>query len=125
MRPDAELRLPADPAFVSVLRAAAVSTAARLDFTVDDIEDLRMAVGEAASLVLPEDPPADSALLAAFFFGPGSMTVRVSARATHPQPVDQSDFAWQVLSALSVDSSTEVVDDTLVVTFTVQSTASL
>ncbi len=53
MRPDVELRLPVDSAYVSVLRATTVSLAARLDFTIDDIEDLRMAVGEACAMVLP------------------------------------------------------------------------
>ena len=125
MRPDAELRLPVDPAFVSVLRAAAVSMAARLNFTVDDIEDLRMAVGEAASLVLPEDPPEGADLHGAFFFDAQAMTVRVSTRTKAPAPVDESDFAWQVLSALTVDSSTEVAADTVMVTFTVRSTASI
>ncbi|HEY9379199.1 MAG TPA: anti-sigma regulatory factor, partial [Jiangellaceae bacterium] len=38
-----ELRVPATGAYVSVLRTAAAGLAARLDFTVDDIEDLRIA----------------------------------------------------------------------------------
>ncbi len=123
MRPDAELRLPVDPAFVSVLRATAVSMAARLNFTVDDIEDLRMAVSEAAGLVLPEQPAESSDLLCEFYFGTDKMSVRVSARSESPAPVDQSDFAWQVLSALTVDASTVIESDTLAVTFSVQSTA--
>ena len=46
--------MPADGAYVSVLRTMTAGLAARLDFTVDDIEDLRIAVGEACALVLPE-----------------------------------------------------------------------
>jgi serine/threonine-protein kinase RsbW len=49
---DVELRLPTDGAFISVLRTATAGLAARLDFTLDDLEDVRMAVGEAAALVL-------------------------------------------------------------------------
>ena len=56
-RADVELRLPADSAYVSVLRTTSAGLAARLDFTLDDIEDLRMAVGEASALVLPEAEP--------------------------------------------------------------------
>ncbi len=56
-RADVELRLPADSAYVSVLRTTSAGLAARLDFTLDDIEDLRMAVGEATALVLPEAEP--------------------------------------------------------------------
>ena len=53
-RADVELRLPADSAYVSVLRTTTAGLAARLDFTIDDIEDLRIAVGEACAMVLPE-----------------------------------------------------------------------
>ena len=54
---DVSLRVPADGAYVSVLRTMTAGLAARLDFTVDDIEDLRIAVGEACALVLPEAGP--------------------------------------------------------------------
>ena len=53
-RADVELRLPADSAYVSVLRTTTAGLAARLDFPIDDIEDLRIAVGEASAMVLPE-----------------------------------------------------------------------
>ena len=56
-RADVSLRVPADSAYVSVLRTMTAGLAARLDFTVDDIEDLRIAVGEACALVLPEAAP--------------------------------------------------------------------
>ena len=59
-RPDVELRLPAESAYVAVLRMTTAGLAARLDFTLDDIEDLRMAVGEACALVLEHaDSPGD------------------------------------------------------------------
>ena len=45
--------------------------AARLDFTVDDIEDLRIAVGEACALVLPEAAPGGD-LEAEFRLTPGT-----------------------------------------------------
>ena len=51
-RADVELRLPADSAYASVLRTTTAGLAARLDFTIDDIEDLRIAVGEANAMVL-------------------------------------------------------------------------
>src|SRR4029078_13412021 len=76
-RADASLRVPADGAYVSVLRTMTAGLAARLDFTVDDIEDLRIAVGEACALVLPEaDPDAD--LEAEFRLTPGTLTISVS-----------------------------------------------
>ena len=75
-RADVELRLPADSAYVSVLRTTSAGLAARLDFTLDDIEDLRMAVGEASALVLPEAEPG-SDLVCEFFMRPGELTVQV------------------------------------------------
>ena len=42
-----EVRLPAAGAYLSVLRTATAGLAARLDFTLDEIEDLRIAVDEA------------------------------------------------------------------------------
>ena len=84
-RADVELRLPADSAYVSVLRTTSAGLAARLDFTLDDIEDLRMAVGEASALVLPEAEPG-SDLVCEFFMRPGELTVQVSVPSRQPHP---------------------------------------
>ena len=40
------LRIPASPAFVQVVRLTAASLASRLGFSIDDIEDLKIAVDE-------------------------------------------------------------------------------
>ena len=58
-------------AYVSVLRTTTAGLAARLDFPIDDIEDLRIAVGEASAMVLPEADVA-SDLLCRFFMRPAS-----------------------------------------------------
>ena len=47
------LQLPAIGAYLSVLRTATAGLAARLDFTLEEIEDLRIAVDEACALLLP------------------------------------------------------------------------
>jgi serine/threonine-protein kinase RsbW len=49
--------VPAAPVFVQVLRNVVAGVAARLDMTIDQIEDLRLAVTEAASLLLDEGQP--------------------------------------------------------------------
>jgi len=46
--------VPATPEFVQVLRNVAAGVAARLDMPIDQIEDVRLAVAEAASLLLQE-----------------------------------------------------------------------
>jgi len=59
-RPDGdvvEVRVPADVLYVSTLRLAAAALAARCELTIDDIEDLRLAVDEACALLLPHVSP--------------------------------------------------------------------
>ena len=46
------IKLPAAGAYLSVLRTATAGLAARLDFTLDEIEDLRIAVDEACAMLL-------------------------------------------------------------------------
>lgn len=103
-RPDVELRLPADSAYVSVLRTTTAGLAARLDFTIDDIEDLRMAVGEASAMVLPE-ADAGSDLLCCFFMRPGELVVTVGVSAATASEPDYDSFAWQVLTTLTTSAS--------------------
>jgi len=116
-RADVELRLPADGAYVSVLRTTTAGLAARLDFTIDDIEDLRIAVGEACAMVLPEADPGGP-LLAEFFLAPGLLTVRVTVSGSEVGKPDYDGFAWQVLDTLASTATAEVDDDTFVVTLT-------
>ena len=102
-RADVELRLPADGAFVSVLRTTTAGLAARLDFTIDDIEDLRIAVSEASAMVLPAAAP-DSDLTCRFFMRPGALTVSMTVPADGPvDRLDQADGAdlHQVLERLT------------------------
>ena len=119
-RADVELRLPADSAYVSVLRTTSAGLAARLDFTLDDIEDLRMAVGEACALVLPEaEPGAD--LLSEFFMRPGELTIQVGVPAHHPTAPDEDSFAWQVLTTLATKASASTDDHRFTITLSMQS----
>ncbi len=116
-RAEAELRLPADAAFVSVLRTATTGLAARLDFTLDDLEDLRMAVGEAAALVL-EVADAGTDLTARFWLQPGIVTVAISAPATTPERPDPSGFAWTVMTTLASRASVRADPGLLEITLT-------
>ena len=57
-----ELTVPADPAYLSVLRTVIASLAAQRDFTLDEIDDLRIAVDEAGALLLPHAAPGSQAV---------------------------------------------------------------
>lgn len=118
--PDVELRLPAESAYVAVLRMTTAGLAARLDFTLDDIEDLRMAVGEACALVLENaDPGGD--LYATYDLSDGSIRVAVSADSSNDDDPDQDSFGWQVLTALTSDVVTSREGHLQWVSFTVRS----
>ena len=95
-----ELRLPASSAYLAVLRTAAAGLAARLDFTLDEIEDLRIAVDEACAMLLPKVPDGEQ-LTCRFEVGADSLGVRVSARPQGGQPPRRDSFAWTVLTALA------------------------
>ena len=118
--PDVELRLPAESAYVAVLRMTTAGLAARLDFTLDDIEDLRMAVGEACALVLENANPQGD-MYAAFDLSDGSIRVSVSADSSHDSDPDQESFGWQVLTALTSDVLTSTEGRQRWVSFTVRS----
>src|SRR5690606_25081500 len=94
-RPDVELRLPADSAFLAVLRTATAGLAARLDFTLDDIEDLRIAVDEACAMVLPQARPG-SDLTCSFFLEQHRLKVAVTADCESPRLPSRDGFAWTV-----------------------------
>lgn len=114
-RPDVELRIPADSAYLSVLRTATAGLAARLDFTLDDIEDLRIAVDEACAMVLPQ-ALAGSDLNCSFYLGGDTLKVSVAAECDNPRPPSHDGFAWTVLSALTTSVDALVDGDTLTVT---------
>jgi serine/threonine-protein kinase RsbW len=117
---EVSLRVPADGAYVSVLRTMTAGLAARLDFTVDDIEDLRIAVGEACALVLPEALPGGD-LEAEFRLTPGTLTISVSVPTDGARAADLDSFAWQVLTTLTRTATTASDESRFEVTFTTES----
>jgi serine/threonine-protein kinase RsbW len=94
------VRMPADGAYLSVLRTATAGLAARLDFTLDDIEDMRIAVDEACAMLLGQAIPGSS-LECNFALSPDDMTITVSVPCLNPRPPSGETFAWTVLSALA------------------------
>ena len=98
-----QLDVPADPAYVAVVRTAAAGLAARADLTLDRIEDLRIAVDEACALLLscPQTPVAAGVvpeISCVFTLENHALTVEVTGPDVRlPDP---SAFAWAVLEAL-------------------------
>jgi len=91
------LTLPASSAYLSVLRTVTAGLAARLDFTLDEIEDLRIAVDEACAMLLADAAP-EAELSCRFQLESGRIRVDVTSETTRLPARDT--FAWTVLSAL-------------------------
>jgi serine/threonine-protein kinase RsbW len=102
------LRLPAAGAYLSVLRTATASLASRLDFTIDDIEDLRIAVDEACAMLLVQTVPGAD-LECSFLLTEDAIAVSVTVPTLDGEEPSRDTFAWTVLTALAgeVDSSVD------------------
>jgi len=103
------LTLPADSAYLSVLRTATAGLAARLHFTLDEIEDLRIAVDEACAMLLVVTRPGGE-LECRFSVGADRIGVAVSVPSEQPALPRRDTFAWTVLSALAGEVDAAAVD---------------
>ncbi len=105
------LRLPAVGAYLSVLRTATASLASRLDFTIDDIEDLRIAVDEACAMLLSQ-AVGGADLECTFELTGDAIDVSVGVLTVDGREPARDTFAWTVLTALAgeVDSSVDADD---------------
>src|SRR4051794_21016473 len=103
-----DLRVPADPAYLVVVRTATAGLAARLDLSIDEIEDLRIAVDEACSLLLLGRAHPGRTLNASFSFGGGTLEVVIAGPADVLP--ETASFSWAVLRALAGDVVTGVND---------------
>jgi serine/threonine-protein kinase RsbW len=102
--------MPAEGAYLSVLRTATAGLAARLDFTLDEIEDLRIAVDEACAMLLSQAIPGTN-LECDFELDTDAMTITVAVVAAQPRIPARDTFAWTVLSALAGDVDSRLDPD--------------
>jgi serine/threonine-protein kinase RsbW len=104
------LSVPANTTYLGVLRTATAGLAARLQMTLDEIEDLRIAVDEACAILLPL-APARADVTCRFGVTPAALRIDVSipADANTVLPGSQS-FSWQVLTALAGEVGADIAD---------------
>ena len=95
------LEIPASGVYLSVVRAAATGLAAQLQFTYEEIDDLRIAVDEACTQLLARRGSAET-LRIDYHMEPAELRVDVS--------VEAPDRGWQILTALT-DEVSERADD--------------
>jgi serine/threonine-protein kinase RsbW len=102
--PDVSTEVPATPEFVQVLRNVAAGVAARLEMPIDQIEEVRLAVTEAASLLL-EEAEATSFRMR-IRRSDDALDVTISSDGTpDPWPSDRAltSWPWMVVKGLSDD----------------------
>jgi len=102
------VRIPAEGAYLSVLRMVTAGLAARLNFTVDEIEDLKIAVDEACAMLLAQAVPG-SDIVVAFNVEVDALRVQVTVTTLDGQAPSRETFSWTVLTALAgeVDASVD------------------
>lgn len=103
------LDIPATPNFLSVLRTATAGLATRLNYGLDAIEDLRVAVDEAAALILTAADDPDAVVHCRFDVADEDLLISIGARGIGPLPNRQS-FDWRVLDALAGTVTTDTKD---------------
>lgn len=96
---EVRLTLPPRPEYARIARLAVTGLAARMRFSYDDVEDLRIGVGEMCNLLLewPGGP-----LVVRCRLGDGEIHVSV-AREGLGGPLDITDLSRQILDAFLLD----------------------
>lgn len=98
-----EVRTSASAALIPTIRAVASDLAARADFDLDAISDLRMAVDEACA-TLVDVAASSSTLRCTFLVRPERIEVLAEVQAGTPDAVVSTDtFGWRVLQTLADD----------------------
>lgn len=119
------LSVPATGLYAAVVRTTAAALAARVDFTIDDIEDLRIAIGEAIALGIEATQPATESthLTCTFALAVGAITVTITAPTSVEHRVDTESFAWQVLDTLADHVQASASQDEFSISFAASSQA--
>ena len=109
------IKTPAVPRYVAVIRLTAAAVTSRLGFTLDEVEDLKLAVDEAVSLLI--ESASDGAMVSVEF-DINAATLLIEARVSATKAPDEASYGWGVLRALSSDARSQFVGGIATVSFT-------
>lgn len=105
-----ELRIPCKPEFVSVARLAVAGIANRLHFTVEEIEDVKLAVAEACTNCIQRSPDAREISLLSEIL-PEELRISVSDHTVHsPSESDAPELGSGGLGVFLIRSLMDDVD---------------
>ena len=99
---DVEVRVLAQPEALVTVRTVAGDLAARAEFPLDAVDDLRLAVDEACTCMAGLARPGTK-LTVTFTVDDDRITVTSSVSTTGPTGLPTTTFAWRVLTVLADD----------------------
>jgi serine/threonine-protein kinase RsbW len=105
------IKIPASPAYIGVVRLVAAGLATRLRFTIDEIEDLKIAVDE-LSAYLTGSQGREGDLQLTFTISDSSIEIRGEGLLTPGQKVrtELTDFSRMILDTVVDTASLEQSD---------------
>lgn len=106
------LAIPAHAQHVALVRTAAASLAAHVGFTIDRIDDVRLAIDEAVAVSLPF-ADVDQTVGIEIELVTAGLEIRIQTATTHTTRPAENTFAWTVLGALVDELCARVDDGTL------------
>ena len=110
------LTLPAVPEFVRLARLTCAGLATRIGMGYDEVEDLRIAVGEACSMLIGDGTRSGSLSLR-FVLVPDAVSVEVTGDLTGAPGTDvDTSLSDQILDAVVDEHSISVSDDRVTLT---------
>ena len=107
------LTLPAAPEFVRLARLTCAGLATRIGMGYDEVEDLRIAVGEACSLLIGAGARA-GALTLTFGLAPAALSVTILGRFEDTRAADEEDntsLSDQILDAVVDEHEVDLAAD--------------
>jgi serine/threonine-protein kinase RsbW len=108
-----EVAFPADTANMAIARSVAAAVATRADLTVDQIEDVRLAIDEATAYLIAHASP-DARVLGRLWTDGHTFHASLSCATESTSAPEPEPFSWTVLTALVSDIDRELVDGELV-----------
>lgn len=103
------LTLPAAPEFVRLARLTCAGLGTRIGMGYDEVEDLRIAVGEACSVLIGAGRPGELTLT--FTLRPDSVSVAVDGHFDDPPPRRDAGLSHQILDAVADEHRIDVEGD--------------
>lgn len=103
------LTVPATSRYIALIRTATAAACAQAQFTVDRLDDLRLAIDEACALLVADAPPG-AELRAEFRVSGNQLDVQLRAESTTGTTPSTNTFAWTVLAALVDDVTADCID---------------